>query len=280
MMTKYNGRKTLKTLGVQAAQLVLTLHEQGRSVFTLGEVAKITGLQQASARSFIRSLVDRGVATRLRPGLFALVPLELGREREYLGNPYVVARELAGGNHYYLSHASAMDIHSMVTQPQLVVYVTSPHPIRNRIILGMQFRFIVCKPSQFFGISDRWVNKQDKVVVSDLERTVLDGLKQPEYCGGITEVAKGFWIRRADLDSHKVVDYALRLSVGSVMRRLGFIMETYGVSAPSEIERLHKHVTSTYDLLDPLLPREGKFNARWRLRLNVSADELRAVVRT
>ncbi len=31
----------------------------------------------------------------LKPGLFILVPFELGREREYLGNPYVIARELA-----------------------------------------------------------------------------------------------------------------------------------------------------------------------------------------
>ncbi len=280
MRTRYNPKETLKTLGTQSARFVVTLHDQGRSIFTLAEAAKITGLGQPSARSFIRSLVDRGLVTRLRPGLFALVPFELGREREYLGNPYVVARELAGGKDYYLSHASAMDFHGMVTQPQLVVYVTSPHPMRNRVILGMQFRFVDCKPSQFFGASEYWVDKRDKIMVSDLERTVLDCLKQPEYCGGITEIAKGFWMRHANMDVHRLVDYALRLGIGSVIRRLGYLMETYGVDAPNEIERLRKHITSTYALLDSLLPSEGRFNARWRLRLNVSAEELRAVVRT
>lgn len=63
---------------------------------------------------------------RLKPGLFILVPFELGREREYLGNPYVAARELAGTPEYYVSHASAMDLHQMVTQPQLAIFVTSP----------------------------------------------------------------------------------------------------------------------------------------------------------
>ena len=86
-----------KTLGPRAAQLVAMLHERGRRVFTLADVADITGLEKASARSFVRKLVERGVATRLRPGLYILVPFELGRTREYLGNPYVVARELMGG---------------------------------------------------------------------------------------------------------------------------------------------------------------------------------------
>lgn len=272
--------ETLKTLGSQAARLVATLYERGRPIFTLAEVSDITGLESPSARSFVRKLVSRGVAARLRPGLFTLVPFELGLEREYLGNPYVVARELMKGEPYYLSHASAMDIHRMVTQPQLVVYVTSPKPMRGRVVLGTEFRFFRCKPSHFFGMSECWADKQEKVVVSDLERTVLDGLKHSEYCGGLTEVAKGLWMRRADLDVRKLVNYALRLDIGAVIRRLGYLLEAYGIDAPEEIERLRGHLTATYLLLDPLLPPEGKFLARWRLRINVSSEEIQAAVTT
>ena len=73
-----------------------------------------------------------------------------------------------------------MDVHGMLTQPQLLVYVTSPAPMRGRTILGTEFRFVRGKPSDSFGTAEHWVEKQEKVVVSDLERTVLDGLKQPE----------------------------------------------------------------------------------------------------
>jgi len=278
MRTKSNYR--FKTLGPQAARLVTALHERGRRIFTLAEVADITGLKEASARSFARKLVDRGVAARLRSGLFILVPFELGREREYLGNPYLAARELIRGKAYYLSHASAMDIHGMLTQPRLAVYVTSPLPQRGRTVLGTEFRFVRCKPSLFFGTIEHWVDKQEKVVVSDLERTVLDGLRQPEYCGGFTEVAKGFWMRRAEMEVKKLVEYALRLDIGAVIRRMGYLLEAYGIDTPEEIERLRSSLTATYLLLDPLLPPEGKFLARWRLRLNVSPEEIQAVVRT
>lgn len=278
MRTK--DKSSLKTLGPRAAHLVAMLHERGRVVFTLADVVDITDLKESSARSFVRKLVDRGVATRLRSGLFILVPFELGREREYLGNPYVVARELMGGKTYYLSHASAMDVHGMLTQPQLVVYVTSPVPMRGRTVLGTEFRFVRCKPSDFFGTAEHWVEKQEKVVVSDLERTVLDGLKQPEHCGGLTQVANGLWMRRADASAKQLVDYALRLGVGAVIRRLGYLMEVYGIGPASELERLREQLTGTYNLLDPVLPPEGRFLARWRLRLNVHPEEIQAVVRT
>ncbi|MCK6480400.1 MAG: type IV toxin-antitoxin system AbiEi family antitoxin domain-containing protein [Planctomycetes bacterium] len=278
MRTKDNNR--LKTLGPRAARLVATLHERGRPLFTLKDAAAASGLGMASARSLLRKLVHRGVATRLRPGLFILVPFELGRAREYLGNPFVVARELAGGRPHYLSHASAMDIHGMTTQPQLIVFVTSPRSIRRCTVLGTEFRFVRCKERDLFGTVERPVDRKDKVVTSDLERTVLDGLKQPEHCGGVTEVARGLWMRRSDMDPERIVDYALRLDVGAVVRRLGFLMETYGIGDSGVRDRLRRRLTATYSPLDPILPAEGKLLRRWRLRLNVLPEELQAVVGT
>ena len=275
-----NRDKPLKTLGPQAAHLVAELHERGKTMFSHADVEEITSLQAKSARNFVASLVQRGVATRLKPGLFILVPFELGHERDYLGCPYVVARALAGGADYYVSHASAMDLHRMVTQPQLVVYTTTTQAIRPRVVLGTEFRFVRCRPEHLFGTGEHWVTKTEKVQVSDLERTIIDALKQSEYCGGFTEVAKGFWMRRDDIEASKLVDYALRLDVGAVIRRLGFLLETFEVDAPRELERLQEHLTATYAILDPLLPDEGKYMARWRLRLNVNPDEIISLVRT
>ena len=275
-----NKDKRLKTLGPQSARLVTELHERARTLFSHADVEEITGLKPKSARNFVAALVHRGVATRLKPGLFILVPFELGREREYLGSPYAVARELAGGTDYYISHASAMALHQMVTQPQLVMYATSPQAIRPRVVLGTEFRFVRCKPEHLFGLTDHWVTKTEKVQISDLERTVIDGLKQPEHCGGFSEVAKGFWMRREDMHPGKLVDYALRLDVGAVIRRLGFLLETFEVEASRDLERLREQLTSSYAILDPLLPEEGRFLARWRLKLNVDPDEIASVVKT
>ena len=275
----YKNNK-LKTLGPQAAHLVITLYEQNKPIFRLKEVRKILRLDEASSRNFVRKLVNRGVVTRLKPGLFILVPFELGKETEYIGNPFVVAREIMGGKNYFLSHATAMEIHGGITQPQLVVYITTLKPRRSITALGTEFKFIRNQKRYFFGLSDHWVTKQEKVIVSDLERTIIDGLKQPEYCGGLTEVAKGLWMRHQDVNINRLISYAIKISVGAVIRRLGFLLELYKIGTSEDWEILSSHLTETYVRLDPLLSPEGKFLRKWRLQLNISPEELLSVVRT
>ncbi len=276
---RYKNNKP-KTLGPQAAHLVVTLYEQNKPIFRLKEVQKILRLNEVSSRNFVRKLVNRGVVTRLKPGLFILVPLELGKEAEYIGNPFIVAREIMGGKDYFLSHATAMEIHGGVTQPQLVVYVTTLKPRRSINAHGIEFRFIHSQKKYFFGISDHWITKQEKVKVSNLERTIIDGFKQPEYYGGLTEVAKGLWMRHQDVNVNRLINYAIKIGVGAVIRRLGFLLELYKIGTSEDWEILSSHLTETYVRLDPLLPPEGKFLRKWRVQLNVSPEELLSVVRT
>jgi hypothetical protein len=73
-----------------------------------------------------------------------------------------------------------------------------------------------------------------------------------------------------------MVGYALRLGVGAVIRRLGFLLEVSGVDAPKELKRLRSELTASYHLLDPTLPPEGRRVSRWKLRLNVGVDEIQA----
>jgi predicted transcriptional regulator of viral defense system len=249
-------------------------------MFGLKEVQKILKMNETSSRSFVRNLVNRGIVTRLRPGLFILVPFELGKEREYIGNPLLVAREILNGQDYYLSHGTAMEIHGMVTQPQLVVWTTTLKAHRPINALGVEFRFIHSKKKFFLGLSDHWVTKQQKVRVSNLERTLIDGLRQPQYCGGVTEVAKGLWVRQQDISVSRLIVLAVRIGVRAVICRLGYLLELYDIGTPQEWQHLREHLTETYVRLDPLLAPEGKFLRRWRLQLNVSAEEFLSVVRT
>ena len=271
---------TIKTLGPQAAHLVTSLYEEKKPVFHLEDVRKILRLDAVSTRSLVRKLVNRGVATRLKPGLFILVPYELGKEKEYMGSPLIVARELMGGKDYYLSHGTAMEIHGMVTQPQFVVHVTTPEKRRSLQIMGTNFQFITCKSEHFFSTVDYWVTKQEQGKVSDIEKTIIDSLYLPEYCGGIPEAAKGIWMRRDGLNIDRLVEYALRMDIGAVIRRLGYLLELYGIGTPEHLKTLRGRLTNTYARLDPLLPAEGKFTGKWRLQLNVTPDELLSVVRT
>jgi predicted transcriptional regulator of viral defense system len=267
----------LKTVGPQTAHLIAALYDRVQTTFTNSDVAAITGLEASSARSLVRKAEARGLVTRLKPGLFVLVPPELGSASEFSGNPYLTARAMAGGAEYYISHSSAMELHRMVTQPQFTVFTSTPKRLRDRTIHGTEFRFVFVPAEHMFGVATHWITKQDAVRISDLERTLIDGLRQPGYCGGIAEVAKGLWMRHEDLKTSRIIEYALRLRVGSVIRRLGYMLDLYRLAPELELERLRSALTATYSLLDPVMPKEGPHIAKWRLRLNVAPEELEAI---
>lgn len=277
MALKYN---IPKTLGSKAASLITSLYEERRPIFRLKDVQNILNISNPSATNFVRKLVNRGIASRLKPGLFILVPFELGKEHEYLGEPLLAAREIVAGKNYYFSHGTAMQIHQMQTQPQLLVCASVLKPRRPVHVLGTEFQFIHTPKKYFFGVIDHWATKEARVKVSDPEKTVIDGLRQPDYCGGLIEVAKGLWMRHQNMDPDRLIEYAKKTEVGAVIRRLGFLMELYQIGTAKNLEALHPMITEAYMRLDPLLPAGGKFLRRWRLQLNVSPEELLAVVRT
>ncbi len=275
MSAKYNA--TFKTMGPRAAQLVTELYERRRPNFTLSEVENITGLSKPAARSLISKARKRGLVTPLKPGLYSLVPFELGRATEHVGNPYLIAEEIIGNQPHYISHGSAFEMHRMVTQPTFIIYASCVRRIRPQIIGGYAYRFIRINSEQIFGLTRIWVSKENAVTVSDLERTIIDGLRQPSYVGGISEVAKGLWIKRESISVDKLIQYAKRLNIGAVIRRLGYLLELYDLAEKSVLDPLRESLSATYHRLDPILSAQGPFLARWRLQLNVSPEELRSL---
>jgi predicted transcriptional regulator of viral defense system len=275
MSAKHNIQT--RTVGLRAATLLAGLYDRSQSTFTLADAQKITGLSPHLASSLLHKAVRRGLVSRLKPGVFIIIPPELGSTAEYAGDPYLTARRLAGNAPCFISHASAMEIHRMVTQPQLAVFASSPKRLRSRPLYGTEFRFVFIQPEHYFGTTKHWVTKQESVEISDLERTIIDGLRQPEYCGGVTEVAKGLWMRHQDVQAAKLVDYALRLGIGAVIRRLGYLLELYALAPEDELSRLRKALTATYVPLDPMLPKEGPHLRRWRLQLNITPQELETI---
>src|SRR5260370_41328681 len=112
----------------------MPLYAGGGTTFTRAEAAKITRLTVPIVSSLLHKARKRGLVSQLKRGLFVIVPPELGSSSEYTGNPYLVARYLAGDAPYFLSHASAMALHRMATQPQFVTFISSTKPIPKQTL--------------------------------------------------------------------------------------------------------------------------------------------------
>lgn len=269
-----------KTLGKLESKLLTTLSSQDKSVFSVDDAQKVIGGSLHATHLLLNKLVRKKWLIRLVPGKYLIVPLSAGEEGEYSENWYVVAKNLIEPAPYYISHYSALDVHEMLTQPLFTVYLSSPTRKPSKKVLGAVFRFIYIQPKDLWGIEDAWVTPSQKVKVSDLERTIIDCLDRPKLSGGISEIAKGMWIKRNEIDYQKLTEYAQRFPRKSAIKRLGFLLELYGVGTSDMLLSLKDVLAPGYSLLDPTLEAEGKFVSSWKLRVNLDPEELKEIIKT
>ena len=283
IMINIHNKPILKTIGPKSAVLITSLYDEKKTIFTTRDAARITGLSGNTLNVFLSRLVLKGVTTRLKAGLFNIVPFEYGSTSVFVSDPFLIAEKIVcqkgiSEKDYFISHGSALEFHQMVTQPQLSFFCSVTKKLPKENIYGIEFNFYECKKAQFFGIERVWI-KDKQIQISNIERTILDGLKNPKYCGGLIEVAKGFWIKKNKIDVKKLINYALILDVGTVYRRLGYLLDIFNLGESEDRNLLAMKLTKTYALLDPTLFKEGKFLSKWKLRLNISNDEIMNAVR-
>jgi len=272
--------KNAKTLGPASAELLLRLSADGKTIFSVADARAITDKTYKATAALLGKLVRKRWLVRLVPGKYLIVPLEAGLESIPMADRYVIAREVLDPLPCYISHYSAMELHQMTTQPVNTVTVTVPRQRTSRIIAGVEYRFVYANPRSFWGWGPIWVTDQEQVQVSDLEKTLLDCAARPSLCGGLGELGKGLWLRKNDLDESRLVAYVQRLDHKAAAKRISFLLETYSLGRPETIAALQSLVNPRYALLDPTLPDEGPYRARWRLRINLDPEELKATVWT
>ena len=265
------------TLGPVSAPFINSLKRSGKTTFTLDDAVATYGKEKSKTVLFLSDLVKRNVITRIKSGVYLILDASLANTQ--LSNWSIIASYLAGDKPYYLSYYAAMRFHGMTTHPLFDIYLTMSVRHRIKKVDLITYYFIYSKPQYFWGFQSEWVTKQNKVNVSDIERTLLDGLDRPDLCGGIKEVVRGIWVKQNEIDWKKLAKYARKFHTVAAVKRLGFILEMLELGA-NIIPQLIKNVVPEkgYILLDPNGEKEGKLQDRWAIRININTEELKAGV--
>ena len=103
--------------------------------------------------------------------------------------------------------------------------------------------------------------------ITDIERTPLDGLSMPHYCGDFAEVLHEFQVGLDRMDIERITRYALKLGEAAA-KRLGWILEYHGASS-SSIDNLASLPAKGYRMPDATGPRRGPCNNRWMIQENL-----------
>jgi len=114
-----------------------------------------------------------------------------------------------------------------------------------------------------------------KVKISDKNKTIVDSLDHPEYCGGIGEVAKCLWNAKDDVSFDKIINYSKKIQNSTVIKRLGFLIDTLEIKTPHSLNnQMRNLIGSGRSWLDPHSTKIKKSNLKWNLFVNVPIETI------
>lgn len=242
--------------------IVRRLHENDLYYFSPATLATLLGVSRGKAYEVLRRLKAEDLVRPVQAGKYLLLGFQ---PEQVLSNPFFIATRLA--HPAYVSFWSALHFYGLTEQVPRTVFVATTRKRRPLNFDGARFVFVHIAPYKFFGYQRERVGDLP-VLVAEMEKALVDSLDQPRYAGGLPEVAKALYQAHERLDLERLVEYANRMRNRSLCSRLGYLLELFG----RPIEGLN--VSRTFVRLDPQGQDEGPYDRRWRVRVNVSDEEL------
>ena len=245
---------------MRKVEILNTLAKKGES-FTFTEGLKVSGLSVQSFKVLLFRMARDGRIEKVEKGKYIIIPL--GAEKgKYTLNEFIIGSLLV--TPYSVAYWSALNFYGLTEQIPNTVFLqtTSRKKKQATEVFGVRYRIVRVKEEKFFGIRKEWI-EDTQVNITDKEKTILDCLDKPQYCGGVIEVVKALKYG-SELDKIKLVEYAQKLDNSGVIRRLGYLCEFLAIDI--DIPEIK---TRNYLLLDPPMPHKGPKNAKWRLIINL-----------
>lgn len=227
-----------------------------------------------AVKKLLSDMTKRGLLMRVKNGLYHIIPFEQDA-KTFMPDWHLLSPYLVGNATYYIGYFSALQIHSLTTQPNLKEQIVVSQQIKPSIlkVKGIPFQFIYHNQEHFFGSKKTWIDSFNKVSCSDLEKTFIDCLYKPGYAGGITEIAKAIYKAKDKIDYLKLFGYAKQFDSQAVIKRLGFLLELLEIKNPV-IDKLQKLRTNSFVPLEPSHPKEGRTIFRWTIQQNIDSNSI------
>lgn len=236
--------------------------------------------KDSAIRELLSDMTRRGLLMRIKRGLYFVIPYEQDADT-FIPNWHILVEHLTKNIDYYIGYYSALQIHNLITQPSLkeqIVVSKQVHPTVLKV-KDIDFQFIYHNQKHFFGTKKIWIDNFNKVVCSDLEKTIIDCLFKPDYSGGITEIAHTIYISRDKIKYNILLEYIKKFDSQAVIKRLGFLLDILNIGTEI-IKELQKLKTKSVVLLDTELLKSGKIISKWSIQQNVDTETIKSGIYT
>ena len=133
-----------KRVSSPAALLLDRLYNKGIECFTTDEAYNLLKDSPSnSVKRLLSKMVQIGLLMRIKDGLYYIIPFERDA-KAFMPDWHLLSQYLVGDAKYYIGYFSALQIHSLTTQPSLKQQLVVSKQIKPSIlkIKNIPFQFI------------------------------------------------------------------------------------------------------------------------------------------
>ena len=189
----------------------ITLLKMG--CFSREDVAGITG-NIHTADSILFSYKKKGMITSVRRDLYVAINLATDQP---VCTPYQIASHISSDS--YVSHHSAFEVHGMANQVFSDLYVSSSTKFRPFEFDGKRFERVA-------SVTDDGIKMIGGVRVTDLERTIVDSIKDFVKIGGLEELLRCLTMITY-VDTGKLTKYLSIYNYCFLWQKTGYILSHF-----------------------------------------------------
>ena len=181
--------------------------------FSFDDAAKIFG-DERKARNILYTLKKKGLLQSVRRNYYATISLET---KEAVATPFEIASSITEDS--YISHHSAFEFYGLANQVFSDIYVSTGRDFREFEFGGRWYHCM--KTKRDFGIS-----LQKTIRVTDMERTVLDNIKDFDKVGGLEELLRCLEMITV-LDEGRLTTYLEKYHNQFLAQKVGYLLSFY-----------------------------------------------------
>lgn len=260
--------------------IIKTFSAKNKSCFRFKDViSEFPDKDRSYLSKVLASMVSKGMLLKLSRDLYFIIPLSANSE-SYAPDSRLIAKCIMNREGYYIAYSSAMYIHGLTDQPGSRTMIATKYQRQPSIenINGTELQFLFHSYRRFFGFKETWVNPQEQVMVSDLEKTIVDAVSKPQLCGGIVGVGKAIYRSKERTDLQKLFYYFASNGSHAAKKRYLVLCDILGMQWTSDHERMLNDSGASISLLDPAGPDQGRKNSRFGLKINMELNTLKDCV--
>ena len=210
-------------------------------IFTFNEFVRIAGMPKEYARLYLFRLKKDELIFQIERGKYTV-----------FDDPLVFSSQIATPS--YISFWTALRFYNLTEQLPIDVMVAS---FKSRKTLDFQGTMI-----RFYKIKHLWGYKKERyskfsLFIAEKEKAIIDSLLLKNVV--FDEIIKA--VKKKDFDLKKLVNYAIKTKNKSLMKRIGFILESFHLDA----SKFLKYLDNNYIPLDCGASKDGKAVKKWKI---------------